>query len=333
MRKWFSVFACLSVAIMFSAVSATAEEWEKYDKPVPTKVVVRVLSHGAKAMSQHTGALVVIWDATTGAELDRGMVQGSTGDDIALMRAGYPRVRGKLGLDKGDRGMILGDLKSADKAKEKGWEQADPYYDVRDTRKKEELEPEVYESTAESAKFETTLQLTKPTVLNIEAYGPLMPPQSTVSTMVKVLVFPGEDITGEGIVLELRGLIVDAQASLKEKEIKTADVKDGITVPFFMRMLCGCPISAGHKYGIVWEAEGYKIDTQAYYKGKLYYDDEKTADKLYKDVSTFQTSVPLPKDLPAGEYTKERVKVRIMASQPEQGNYGMDEFDMYLSSK
>jgi hypothetical protein len=329
MVKRISILAAMFV-LVFSAM-AHAEGPADIDKPVPTKIVVRVLSHGAKAMNEHTGAVVVIWDAETGKELDRGMAQGSTGDDTALMKTGYPRIRGNIGLAKGDKGLLLKDLKAADKAKDKGWMQPEPYYDVRDDRKKEELEPVVYESPVDAAKFETTLSLTKPTMLNIEAYGPLMPPHSTVSTMVKVLVLPGEDVTGDGIVLELRGLIVDAKASLKNKELMADNVKDGITVPFYMNMLCGCPITPGGKLGIPWEAEGFKITTQAYYKGKLYYNDVKTADKLYENVSSFVTKVPLPKDLPAGVYKKEMVKIRILAAQPEQANYGMDEFSVYLS--
>ncbi len=316
------LFILAAMFVLVFSAAAKADDLEQYDKPVPTKIVVRVLSHGAKAMGEHTGALVVIWDAETGKELDRGMAQGSTGDDTALMKTGYPRIRGKVGLVKGDKGLLFKDLKAAGSGS---------YYDVRDDRKKDELEPVVYESTVDAAKYETTLNLTKPTMLNIEVYGPLMPPQSTVSTMAKLLLLPGEDVTGNGIVLELRGLIVDARASLKNKELKADNVKDGIVVPFYMNMLCGCPIAAGGKSGIPWEAEGFKITTQAYYKGKLYYNDVKTADKLYENVSSFSTKVPLPKDLPAGGYMKEMVKIRIMASQPEQANYGMDEFSVYVS--
>jgi hypothetical protein len=315
------ILAALLPVIVLSCSPALAGEWEKYDKPVPTRVVVRVLSHGAKVMSEKTGALVVIRDAETGRELAEGPVHGGTGDDIALMRAGYPRMLGAMGLIKGEKGMLFEDENAPDNA---------PYFDLRDTAKREGLKLVVYESKEDSACFETTLNITKPIRILVEAQGPLAPAHSTVSASSSALIFPGEDMTGDGIVLELRGLIVDSP-SLTDKEIKIGEAKDGITVPFFMKMLCGCIIVPAGRSGIPWEAGGYKVTTQAYYKGKLYYENVKTSDKLYIAPSRFETHVPLPKDLPSGAFTRERVKVRITAFQKSQDNSGMDEFSVYLS--
>ena len=293
---------CISLVSMGMNLSAAyADNWEKYNAPIPTKVVVRVLSHGAKAMSPHTGGMVVIKDTETGTELARGLLDGSTGDDTALMRSGYPRMYGKAGLVKGDRGMLI------------QGETASPF-----------------ESRADAASFVATLSLTRPTRITIEATGPLAPEHAKVSASIETLVFPGEDVTGEGIVMELRGLIVDVPGAMKDSEVKAGDAADGISVPFAMRMMCGCPIAPAGM-GLSWQAENYRITTQAYYKGSLYYEDTKTSDKLYVDVSQFMTKVPLPKDLPEGAIEKERVKVRVMAAQPEQANYGMDEFNLYIS--
>ena len=314
-----AVVAALFVAL--ASASAFADEWEKFDKPVPTKVVVRVLSHGAKAMSQHTGALVVLRDARSGAELDKGGVDGETGDTTALMNASYPRATGVTGLLKGSRGVLLKDKKS---------DGPDDYYDLTEPRDLKDVETEIYESKVEAAKFVGQINITKPTQVLVEIYGPLMPRHSTATTVATTWVFPGEDIDGEGIVVDLRGLIVDARDSLREKVVQYSEAKDGIDVDFFMRMMCGCPIAPG-KNGLPWRAEGYKITTQAYYKGKLYYEDVKTADKLFLDVSYFKTRVPLPKDLPEGKYEKEKLKIRIMAAQAAQANYGIDEFNMYVS--
>jgi hypothetical protein len=317
--------------LIFTCGVASAEDWEKYDKPVPTKVVVRVLAHGAKAMADTTGALVVIRDARGGRELDKGTVQGESGDDIAIMRAGYPRLLGAMGLVKGDKGMLFKDAKAEEKAKEKKWRSPDPYYDLRDTRKPEELTPFIYENPTETAKFEAVLNISKPTQVLIEAYGPLIPQQATATAMVSAWIFPGEDITGEGIVLELKGIVVDSLASLKDKEIKIAEVSDGIEVPFYMDMLNGSPISPNGKMGIPWETAGFKVTVQAYYKGKIYYEDVETSDKFYVTPSQFQANVPLPKDLPSGDFKKERVKIRLMAFQPSQNNAGFDEFSVFLS--
>ncbi len=187
--------------------------------------------------------------------------------------------------------------------------------------------PSIYESKTDAAVFITEVKISKPTQMIVEAYGPLMPQHSMTSTMTSFWLFPGEDITGEGIVLELRGLILDVVDSMRNKEIKAADYKDGVKVPFYLRMMCGCPIAPNNR--TLWPAEGFNITTQAYYQGKLYYEAVVSSDKIFKETSFFETTVPLPKDLStAGD--KERIKVRVMASQPSQNNTGIDEFDVFL---
>jgi len=300
MKKFYVFVSAVLVTVGMAFTSASAVEWEKYDKPVLTKVVVRVLSHGAKAMSPHTGGDIVIKDAETGAVLAKGSLDGSTGDDTALMRTGYPRMSGKAGLVRGDAGML---------------------------RQGNTAVP--YESTSDAAGFEATIPLTKPTRIIVEAYGPTNPEHSKASATVSALVFPGEDVTGTGIVMELRGLIVDVPNAMRDSDVKAGEVAGGISVPFGMRMMCGCPIAPAGM-GLSWQAENYNITVQAYYKGALYYEDIKTSDKLIVNVSQFNTKVPLPKDLPEGGFRKERIKVRIMAAQPDQANYGMDEFNLYL---
>jgi len=295
------LFVLFMLMLVLTAFNAFAEDWEKLAEPVATKIRVRVLAHGAAAMSQHTGALVVIRNARTGEELDKGVTQGSSGDYVALMKAGFPRGGGNMGLVKGEKGALFDNMTSS--------------------------KPSSYESTKDAALFETEIKISKPTQVLVEAYGPLMPQHSMTSTMTSFWLFPGEDIKGEGVVLELRGLILDVADSLRNKEINAADYKDGLKVPFYLRMMCGCPIAPNNR--TLWPAEGFKITTQAYYKGKLYYEETVTSDKIFNDTSLFETTVPLPKDLSsAGD--KERIKVRVMASQPSQNNTGIDEFDIFL---
>jgi hypothetical protein len=230
----------LAAAAFFAfTATANAEEWEKYDKPVPTKITVRVLSHGAMAMSKDTGVMVVLRDARTGVVLDQGTTEGTPGDEVALMRAGYPRIRGKAGLVKGDKGFVFEDLKAEQKMKEKNWRMPDPLFDVRDERKPEDLKAVVYEAGSDAAKYEATINISKPTLLSVEAYGPLLPRRAMSTIMTSFWAFPGVDITGEGVVLTLRGLIVDLQDSMREAQIKLSDVKDGIPAMFYMRLLSG----------------------------------------------------------------------------------------------
>ncbi len=300
-RLFTGLFLAFSIT-MLSVSGAYSAGWEKYDKPVPTKVMVRVLAHGAKAMSPETGVVVVLRNAATNEILDKGDARGSTGDTTALMETGYARKTGQTGLLKGQKGALIKDSSGC----------------------------EMYSSKMDTAVFVTTIKISKPTQIVIEAHGPLMPHNAGQTVLATTWLFPGEDIAGEGIVLELRGLIVDALASLKESEIDVNKAKNGISLPFYMQMMCGCPI-APRSGGLPWVAEDFKITVQAYYKGKLYHEEVTTADKLFVSVSAFKTNVPLPKGLPDGKFKREKVKVRVMAAQPKLANYGMDEFYVYLS--
>ncbi len=84
------LFALLTMVLVLTAFNAFAEDWEKLSEPVATKITVRVLAHGAAAMSQHTGALVVIRNARTGEELDKGVTEGSSGDYACVDEGGVP---------------------------------------------------------------------------------------------------------------------------------------------------------------------------------------------------------------------------------------------------
>lgn len=79
---------------------------------------------------------------------------------------------------------------------------------MRDPRERgEEL------STPGAAAFETTLDLDRPTLLEITAYGPLAQLQSAVSATTTRWAVPGKSLAaGDGVVLELAGFAVDVLA-------------------------------------------------------------------------------------------------------------------------
>ncbi|MFQ5752481.1 MAG: hypothetical protein ACE5HI_10830 [bacterium] len=62
--------------------------------------------------------------------------------------------------------------------------------------------------TPGTAGFLATLNLERPTVVEITAEGPLQPPQSTYSASKTLLLIPGQDVLGEGILLEIHGFRV-----------------------------------------------------------------------------------------------------------------------------
>lgn len=63
--------------------------------------------------------------------------------------------------------------------------------------------------TPETAGFLATLMLQKPTVVEIVAEGPLGTRQSTQRVSKTLLLIPGQDVIGEGVILEIHGFTVE----------------------------------------------------------------------------------------------------------------------------
>ena len=128
--------------------------------PKPTKILVRVVAHGAMVVGREVGgARVTITDLETKQVLATGIQQGEAGDQNQIMRT--PHL----------------------------------------------MEEPVY-SARPAASFTTTLELRKPTLVEIMAEGPLGHPASMQQASQTVLLIPGHDLTSDGIVLHLYGYIV-----------------------------------------------------------------------------------------------------------------------------
>jgi len=93
--------------------------------------------------------------------------------------------------------------------------------------------------TQGAAGFRATFSLTRPTVVEISAAGPLDYPQATVRASRTMLLEPGADIGGNGIVLDLQGLIVEVL------DAPPASTDAGVAVRARVRMLCSCATEPG----------------------------------------------------------------------------------------
>jgi len=94
--------------------------------------------------------------------------------------------------------------------------------------------------TEGAAGFLAELQLVQPTVVNISAVGPLGYPQAIRSATAQVLLVPGGHIEGDGVILELRGFIVEIL-----KPAPLDPVAYSFDVAARVRMMCGCTIEPG----------------------------------------------------------------------------------------
>ena len=108
-------------------------------------------------------------------------------------------------------------------------------------------------STKDSANFTTTIDLERPTRVQLTAEGPASNPDSANVVAVTQWVIPGKHLTGgDGWMLELRGFSVNANASVKDSAGHAASV---LSLTATVTMMCGCPIEPGG----MWDANGYEV--------------------------------------------------------------------------
>ncbi len=160
-------------------------------------------------------------------------------------------------------------------------------------------------SDEETAGFLATLDLEAPVFVTVEAYAPYNKKQARVMSSTQLWMLPGKDITGEGLVLEVPGFVVDIlspQTHERISEENTIEIKANIV------MMCGCPITPGG----IWDANQYEV------KAVLSRDGSKVTEvnlKAGEKPSTFSAKT----DLETGLY-----ELLIYAYDPVSGNTGVD---------
>ncbi len=106
----------------------------------------------------------------------------------------------------------------------------------------------VYEAPG-AAVFTAEFELDAPKVLEFIGEGPLGYEHAMQRAVKRMLVVPGEDMLGDGVLLELHGFIVELI------EPKTPATGGTVTVTARVRLLCGCP----HTPGGLWDAERISV--------------------------------------------------------------------------
>ncbi|THJ18063.1 MAG: hypothetical protein CAF42_006975 [Nitrospira sp. CG24B] len=172
------------------------------------------------------------------------------------------------------------------------------------------IEEPVY-SSRPSAVFTTTLQLHKPTLVEISAEGPLAYPAASQKTSKTLLVIPGQDLTHDGIVLHLYGYLVQIQRPTPHEPLIA---KDDVKLQASVRTLSG---SLVRPHGD-WDSRKIRIYGEVLIRDRII----ERLQMFYDEGSrTFEASffVPPSKDVPDG------VTLRVIASDLSTGNAGMDQ--------
>jgi len=153
--------------------------------------------------------------------------------------------------------------------------------------------------------FLAVLHLDKPTVVEVSAEGPLGNAQATQRSSKTLLLMPGEDVLGEGILLEIHGFIVTAVAPLPDAKVKAGS-------PFEVRatitMACGCPTDPDG----LWDANKIHVIARLLRDGKV----QSEIPMTYAGVqNTFHADVPATA---AGS-----MELQVLSMDAGSANFGM----------
>jgi len=111
-------------------------------------------------------------------------------------------------------------------------------------------------SDEKSASYTATIDIDEPTLLEIKAYGPLVQRQAANMVAITQWVVPGKHITaGDGILLELPGLVVDVLSPPAHLQLQADAMPQTISIAANVTMMCGCPL----KPGDVWDANKFEV--------------------------------------------------------------------------
>lgn len=166
--------------------------------------------------------------------------------------------------------------------------------------------------TEKTAGYEAILDLDKPTFVSIEAHGPMGKKQAKVISSTQLWVIPGRNISGNGIILEIPGFVVDV---LSPQTHETINAETEIEISANIVMMCGCPVTEDG----TWDASGYEIKALISSENK---EQKEITLKATGKASTFFETVQLEK----GEY-----EIAVFAFDPKTGNTGLDKVHIIVN--
>lgn len=163
----------------------------------------------------------------------------------------------------------------------------------------------------DTAGFLAQLDIDEPTFVTVEVIAPWNKKQARVTSSTQLWVIPGKNITGDGVVLEVPGFVVDILSPQTHERItsdKTVDITANVV------MMCGCPLTSGG----VWNADEYEVKAIVSKEGEKV----QTVDlEIQEKPSTFSGNT----NLSPGNY-----EVTVYAFDPKTGNSGVDRTNIII---
>jgi len=155
--------------------------------------------------------------------------------------------------------------------------------------------------TEGTASWLATIDLAEPTWVEVVAEGPLGFEEALQRGSKTLLMVPGVDVVGEGLVVELNGFTVVIESS-------EGSVDHALAVRAKVTMLCGCPTEPGG----LWDADRFDVVARLVRDGRTA---AEASLSFSGETSIYKGNIVAPD---AGEY-----ELQVLALDPERANNGM----------
>lgn len=156
-----------------------------------------------------------------------------------------------------------------------------------------------------AAAFLAELRISEPTIVNVSATGPLGHPQAIHTATKQMMVVPGGHIEGDGVILELHGMIVEIQ--IPEP---LAPVEGSVEVQARVRMMCGCELRPGG----LWDSSRMSIVARLRADGAVV---SESPLGFSGETSIFAGAVTVPAAARGRD-----LELEVLALDPKAGNFG-----------
>jgi hypothetical protein len=180
------------------------------------------------------------------------------------------------------------------------------------------MEEPVY-SARPAAAFTTTLELRKPTFVEITAEGPLAHPAAMQQASQTLLLIPGHDLTNDGIVLHLYGYIVQIE---HPKPGQALMAKDDVKLRASVRTLSGTLV---RPHGD-WDSRKIRI------YGELLIGD-RIVERLQMFYSNETGTFDAPFFVPKLDEAPDGLVLRVVATDRATGNSGVGQADCIVTQE
>ena len=170
--------------------------------------------------------------------------------------------------------------------------------------------------TAGAAHYLATIDLAGPTVVEIEAEGPLYTPQATMKSSKTMLLVPGVDILGEGVLLELHGFRV----GIIEPESRAVRPGERLAVRARVTMSCGCVTEPGG----TWDSDKYDLRAQLLdFNGRVVAEERL---EYAGEINIHKTVLTVPSSAVGA------ITLRVLAMDGASANFGIAELPLVTGS-